>query len=61
MDGAKRLQPMLAAERAFKRTLRDHQSKERERQAAEADANQDAKIARLRAARLAKEAAERKD
>lgn len=49
-----------AGERAFKQTLRDHQSSEREREAAAADAAQDDKIARLRAARLAKEAEDQK-
>lgn len=51
---------MRAGERAFKQTLRDHQVGTREREAAEADEAQDEKIARLREARLEKEAAERK-
>lgn len=50
---------MRAGERVFKQALRDQQSDERERQKAEADAAEDAKIARLRALRLAKEAEER--
>ena len=51
---------MRAGERAFKQTLRDHQADTREREATASDTAQDAKIARLREARLAKEAAERK-
>lgn len=52
---------MRAGEKAFKQTLRDVQSSERERQAAEDDAQIEAKIARLRELRLAKEAAQRKE
>lgn len=50
---------MRAGEKAFKQTLRESQSDARERQAAEDEASLEAKIARLRAARLAKEAAGR--
>jgi hypothetical protein len=59
-DESHRTAAMRAGERAFKQTLREHQVDTREREAAEADAAQDEKIARLRAARLAKELAERK-
>ena len=48
-----------AGERAFKQTLREQQSDERERQAAEADTAEDGNIARLGGLRLAKEAGER--
>lgn len=55
-DESHRSAAMRAGEKAFKQTLQDHQKDTREREAAAADVAQDDKIARLRAARLAKEA-----
>ena len=61
MPEAKRGDPMRTAEKAFVKTLRGHESDERVRLAAEHDAQTEAKIARLRELRLAKEAEEGRD
>ena len=60
MTDENRSAPMRAAERAFKQVVRDQQSDRREREASEGEAATEAKIARLKAARLAREADERK-
>lgn len=60
MADENRSAPMRAAERAFKQTLRTHQVDQRVREATEGEAETEAKIARLRQLRLAKEAEEKK-
>ena len=51
-----RTAPMRAAERAFKQTVRDQQAIQRERDASEHEAATEAKIARLKEMRLARDA-----